>query len=57
MRKIKASQILVKNAKLEVAKLKASAVDELISATKKRQRELMRLKEVDQEKLKLVVQL
>lgn len=57
MSKVTASQILVKNERLEVVKLKASFVNELIISTKKKQSDVRKLKEVDQEELKLVVQL
>ena len=57
MSRVTASQILVKNERLEVVKLKASFVNELIISTKKKQSDVRKLKEVDQEELKLVVQL
>lgn len=56
MGKIKASQILVRNARIEVIKLKPSDVREMIESTRKKQDDLRKLKDVDQEKLKLVVQ-
>jgi len=57
MGKIKASQILVKNAKLEDLKLEPLVAEELIISIRKKQSDLKKLKEVDQKKLELVVQL
>jgi hypothetical protein len=57
MGKIKASQILVKNAKLGDVRLVRSVAEDLIISVRKKQSDLQKLKEVDQEKLKLVVQL
>jgi hypothetical protein len=57
--KLQASSILVKNAKLFAVKLSETdlAVTKLIDETKQRQTEVLKLKEVDQESLRMVVQL
>lgn len=58
MAKIKSSQILVKGAKLMGRKLSASPrIISLIDETKRKQIEILKLKEVDQERLRTVVQL
>jgi hypothetical protein len=57
MDKLQISQILVKDAKLEVIKLIEKNVAQLINETKQKQAEVLKLKEVDQESLKMVVQL
>jgi hypothetical protein len=58
MTKIKSSQILVKGAKLMGRKLSASPrIISLIDETKRKQIEILKLKEVDQERLRTVVQL
>lgn len=59
MEKLHASQILVKDAKLTVIKLhEADAnVTKLIDETKQKQAEILKLKEVDQDRLRMVVQL
>lgn len=57
MNKLQISQILVKDAKLEVIKLIEKNVAQLINETKQKQAEVLKLKEVDQESLKMVVQL
>lgn len=58
MEKLSLTQILIKDAKLQVVKLRdnASAV-KLIDETRKKQEEVLKLKEVSQENLRLVVQL
>lgn len=58
MEKLSLTQILIKDAKLQVVKLSdnASAV-KLIDETRKKQEEILKLKEVSQENLRLVVQL
>ncbi len=59
MTKLQESQILVKDAKLQAVKLSAAnvAVTKLIDETKQKQAEVLKLKEVDQDQLKMVVQL
>ena len=59
MAKIEISHILVRDAKLSADKLndKSQAVAKLIDETKKKQAEVLKLKEVDQERLRMVVQL
>jgi hypothetical protein len=57
MDKLQISQILVKDAKLEVIKLIEQNVAQLIDETRQKQAEVLKLKEVDQESLKMVVQL
>jgi hypothetical protein len=57
MGKIKASQILVKDAKLKAIKLDENFAKELIISTRKKQSEVLKLKVVDLEELKLVVRL
>ena len=59
MKKINASQILVKHAKLEASRLNArdKKVTNLIKETKNRQAEVLRLKDVDHERLRMIVQL
>jgi hypothetical protein len=57
MDKLQISEILVKDAKLEAVKLNEINVAHLIDETKQKQAEVLKLKEVDQESLKMVVQL
>jgi hypothetical protein len=57
MDKLQISEILVKGAKLEAVKLNEKNVAQLIDETKQKQAEVLKLKEVDQESLKMVVQL
>ncbi len=59
MEKLHATNILVKNAKLAAVKLNEAnvAATKLIDKTKQKQTEILKLKEVDQEKLRMVVQL
>lgn len=59
MEKIKITQILMENAKLTAVKLSTTDknVEKLISDTKQKQADVLKLKEVDQERLKMVVQL
>jgi hypothetical protein len=59
MSKLQVSQILVKDAKLTVVKLEQSDtnVTKLIEETKQKQAEVLKLKEVDQDRLRMVVQL
>ncbi|MBK9984476.1 MAG: hypothetical protein IPP15_19265 [Saprospiraceae bacterium] len=58
MHKITASQILVEGAQLTVTHL-TNDVDtlKLIDETKQKQAEVLKLKEVDQDRLRMVVQL
>jgi hypothetical protein len=59
MEKLQITQILVKDAKLEAVKLNENnaTVTKLIDETKQKQVEVLKLKEVDQETLRMVVQL
>jgi hypothetical protein len=57
MDKLQISEILVKDAKLEAVKLNEKNVAKLIDETKQKQAEVLKLKEVDQERLRMVVQL
>lgn len=59
MEKLHINQILVKDAKLAAVKLNETsvAVTTLINETKQKQVEVLKLKEVDQERLRMVVQL
>ncbi len=59
MAKLEISHILVRDAKLSADKLndKSQAVAKLIDETKQKQAEVLKLKEVDQERLRMVVQL
>ena len=58
MEKLSLTQILIKDAKLPVVKLDGNPSDtKLIDETKKKQEEILKLKEVNQENLRLVVQL
>lgn len=59
MEKIQVAQILVQNAKLVAVKLNEAnaAVTKMIDDTKKKQAEVLKLKEVDQASLRMVVQL
>jgi hypothetical protein len=59
MEKLQVNQILVKDAKLSAVKLNESnvTVTNLINETKQKQAEVLKLKEVDQERLRMVVQL
>lgn len=59
MAKIDANQILKEGAVLKVEKIDFSNKDvkNLVEETKKHQKEVLRFKVLDQEKLKLVVQL
>ena len=59
MSKLQASQILVKDAKITVVKLRQAdaTVTKLIEETKQKQAEVLKLKEVDQDRLRMVVQL
>lgn len=59
MEKLLVTQILVKNAKLTAVKLNETSitVTKLIDETKQKQAEVLKLKEVDQERLRMVVQL
>ncbi len=59
MEKLHVTQILVKNAKLTAVKLNETSitVTKLIDETKQKQAEVLKLKEVDQERLRMVVQL
>lgn len=57
MHKLQISEILVKGAKLEALKLNEKSAATLIKETKQRQAEVLKLKEVDQERLRMVVQL
>jgi len=59
MEKIQVNQILVKDATLAAVKLNETnvTVTNLINETKQKQVEVLKLKEVDQERLRMVVQL
>ncbi len=59
MEKLQVNQILVKDAKLSAVKLNESnvTVTNLINETKQKQAEVLKLKEFDQERLRMVVQL
>lgn len=59
MKKIQLYQILVKDAKVEAVKLNSnnSLVCKLIDETKQKQSDVLKLKVVDQERLRMVVQL
>jgi len=59
MEKLQVHQILVKDAKLAAVKLNETnvIVTNLINETKQKQVEVLKLKEVDQERLRMVVQL
>lgn len=58
MDKLSLTRILIKDAKLRVVKLgNSESVTKLIDETRKRQGEVLKLKEVNQENLRLVVQL
>ena len=58
MEKITLSQILIKGAKLQVEKLSVNpSIAKLIDDTKKKQEEILKLKEINQENLRMVVQL
>ena len=59
MEKLLESQILVKDAKLEAVKLDENnlTVSRIIDETKQKQIEILKLKEVDQDRLRMVVQL
>jgi hypothetical protein len=59
MEKLQVTHILVKNAKVVAVKLSETnaAVTNMINETQKKQVEVLKLKEVDQERLRMVVQL
>jgi hypothetical protein len=59
MVKVQLNQILVKGAKLSANKLNGQdpAIIKLIEITKEKQVSVLKLKEVDQESLKMIVQL
>ena len=58
MEKITLSQILIKGAKLQVEKLNVNpSIAKLIDDTRKKQEEVLKLKEINQENLRMVVQL
>jgi hypothetical protein len=59
MEKLQVNQILVKDARLSAVKLNETnvTVTSLINETKQKQAEVLKLKEVDQERLRMVVQL
>ena len=59
MEKLNVTNILVKDVKLVAVKLNGDNVDviNLINETKKKQAEILKLKEVDQEGLRMVVPL
>ena len=58
MSKLQASQILIKDAQLTLVILQAADanVTKLIDETKQKQAEVLKLKEVDQERLRMAVQ-
>lgn len=59
MGKLPVTQILVKNAKLSAVKLCETnpTITKLISETRQKQADVLKLKEVDQDRLRMVVQL
>lgn len=59
MQKLQSSQILIKNARLTAEKLseKNPIITKLIEDIKNKQAEVLKLKEVDQDRLRMVVQL
>ena len=58
MEKLQASKILIKGAKLRAQKLEVNArITKLIEETNKKQTAVLKLKDVDQDLLKVVVQL
>ena len=59
MEKITLSHLLIKGAKLQVEKLsgKNPSIAKLIDETRKKQEEVLKLKEINQENLRMVVQL
>lgn len=59
MEKLQLSQILVKNTNLYATRLddKSEKVMNFIRVTKQKQEEILKLKNIDQDKLKMVVQL
>jgi len=59
MEKLQLSQILVKNTSLYATRLddKSEKVMNFIRVTKQKQEEILKLKNIDQDKLKMVVQL
>jgi hypothetical protein len=59
MEKLQLSQILVKDTKLSALKLDDSdkRVINFIEGTKKKQEEVLKLKNIDQDRLRMVVQL
>lgn len=59
MEKLKATSILVKGAKIKAVKLdeNSQSVKQIIEETQLRQTSILKLKEVDQTRLKMVVQL
>ena len=59
MGNLQVNQILVKDAKLSAEKLSESnpTITKLIFETKQKQANVLKLKEVDQERLRMVVQL
>lgn len=59
MKKISGSQILVQNADLRATRLAVSdlGINKIITETKEKQAEVLKLKDVDQKTLRMVVQL
>ena len=58
MKKLNLNQILIKGAKLSSNKLDYNQkIQKLITETNKKQENVLKLKEVDREQLKLIVQL
>ncbi|OBQ14485.1 MAG: hypothetical protein AN482_01850 [Anabaena sp. LE011-02] len=59
MEKLTLAQILIKDATLQVLKLSNTdpSVSKLIDETRKKQEEILKLKEINQENLRMVVQL
>ena len=59
MERLTLSHVLVKDAKIEVKTISKSneAVSKYIDETRKKQQEILKLKEINQESLKMVVQL
>ncbi|MBC7382937.1 MAG: hypothetical protein H7296_08065 [Bacteroidia bacterium] len=57
MSKLQASNILIKDAKLSTLKLSGAAIMKQVDETKQKQTAVLKLKEVDQDRLRVVVQL
>lgn len=59
MEKLQASQILIKGAKLTPVKLDESdeTIKELMNETRRRQDDIIKLKEVDEDRLRMIIKL